>query len=135
MPLKQGKSKAAFQANVEAEIAAGKPPKQAVAIAYSVKRRSGGDMAKKNDTESGVQPYRGADYQPSVDRVKEVLGGGTAEKSYPFHRKIADTAKDLTGQAISAVKRAVTGEPDTTAIDKSISEKKRVNSYLRRKPL
>lgn len=40
MPLKKSKSKAAFKSNVKAEIAAGKPPKQAVAIAYSVKRRS-----------------------------------------------------------------------------------------------
>lgn len=40
MPLKQGKSKAAFRANVATEIRAGKPRKQAVAIAYSVKNRS-----------------------------------------------------------------------------------------------
>jgi hypothetical protein len=41
MPLVKSKSKAAFKKNVEAEIKAGKPPKQAVAIAYSVKRRAG----------------------------------------------------------------------------------------------
>lgn len=40
MPLKSGKSRKAFSANVKAEIAAGKPQKQAVAIAYSVKRKS-----------------------------------------------------------------------------------------------
>jgi hypothetical protein len=39
MPLKQGSSKAAREANIKTEIAAGKPPKQAVAIAYSVARR------------------------------------------------------------------------------------------------
>lgn len=39
MPLKPGKSKAAFEANVRTEIAAGKPPKQAVAIAYATQRR------------------------------------------------------------------------------------------------
>ena len=38
MPLVKSKSPAAFKANVRAEIAAGKPPKQAVAIAHSVKR-------------------------------------------------------------------------------------------------
>jgi|TARA_R110002126_G_scaffold43943_1_gene125753 hypothetical protein len=38
MPLKKSASKPAFRANVKAEIAAGKPQKQAVAIAYSVKR-------------------------------------------------------------------------------------------------
>jgi hypothetical protein len=36
MPLKKGKSKAAFSQNIKTEIAAGKPQKQAVAIAYSV---------------------------------------------------------------------------------------------------
>ena len=41
MPLKKGKSKAAFQQNIRTESAAGKPQKQAVAIAYSVQRRSG----------------------------------------------------------------------------------------------
>lgn len=40
MPLTKGKSRKAFSANVRAEMNAGKPQKQAVAIAYSVKRRS-----------------------------------------------------------------------------------------------
>ena len=35
MPLEKGKSKAAFSHNVKAEMNAGKPQKQAVAIAYS----------------------------------------------------------------------------------------------------
>ena len=39
MPLKSGKSRKAFSANVKTEMAAGKPQKQAVAIAYAVKRR------------------------------------------------------------------------------------------------
>lgn len=40
MPLKKGKSKKVFQENIKTEIKAGKPQKQAVAIAYSVKRNS-----------------------------------------------------------------------------------------------
>jgi hypothetical protein len=40
MPLKKSGSKEAFRKNVKAEIAAGKPTKQAVAIAYSVKRQA-----------------------------------------------------------------------------------------------
>lgn len=40
MPLKKSTSKQAFQSNVKTEIAAGKPPKQAVAIAHSVKREA-----------------------------------------------------------------------------------------------
>ena len=40
MPLKKSTSKAAFKSNVRAERKAGKPQKQAVAIAYSVKRKA-----------------------------------------------------------------------------------------------
>ena len=40
MPLQKSSSKKAFQHNVRAEINAGKPRKQAVAIAYSVKRQA-----------------------------------------------------------------------------------------------
>lgn len=41
MPLKKGKSKKAFSENVAIEIRAGKPQKQAVAIAYAVKKKKG----------------------------------------------------------------------------------------------
>jgi len=40
MPLVKSSSKAAFRANVKKEVAAGKPAKQAVAIAYSTKRQA-----------------------------------------------------------------------------------------------
>jgi hypothetical protein len=38
MPLKKSPSKEAFRANVKAEVKAGKPIKQSVAIAYATKR-------------------------------------------------------------------------------------------------
>ncbi len=40
MPLRKGSSKAAVSANIKTEKAAGKPQKQAVAIALSEARRS-----------------------------------------------------------------------------------------------
>lgn len=40
MPLKSGTSKSTFSKNVKTEMKAGKPQKQAVAIAYSKKRES-----------------------------------------------------------------------------------------------
>lgn len=40
MPLKKSASKKAFEHNVRAEMKAGKSQKQAVAIAYSVKRQA-----------------------------------------------------------------------------------------------
>lgn len=39
MPLIKSKSKEAFKANIKKEVEAGKPMKQAVAIAYSVERK------------------------------------------------------------------------------------------------
>ena len=40
MPLMKSTSKKAFEKNVKKEIAAGKPPKQAVAIAHATKRQA-----------------------------------------------------------------------------------------------
>jgi hypothetical protein len=46
MPLKKSSSPAAFKANLKAEMQAGKPMKQALAIAYAQKRRSVAKRAK-----------------------------------------------------------------------------------------
>lgn len=46
MPLLKNASTAARSHNVLAEIQAGKPTKQAVAIAYAVQRRAKGGKAK-----------------------------------------------------------------------------------------
>ena len=40
MPLKKSKSPQAFKENIKTEVKAGKPVKQAVAIAYSEKREA-----------------------------------------------------------------------------------------------
>ena len=47
MPPTKSTSKKAFSKNVKAEIKAGKPQKQAVAIAYSVKREAAKKGKKK----------------------------------------------------------------------------------------
>jgi hypothetical protein len=52
MPLKKSTSKQAFQENVRTEIAAGKPPKQAVAIAYSEKREASAKASPKTKRKS-----------------------------------------------------------------------------------
>jgi hypothetical protein len=41
MPLKKGRSKKVLASNIRTEIRHGKPPKQAVAIAYAMRRRAG----------------------------------------------------------------------------------------------
>ena len=53
MPLVKSTSKEAFRKNVKAEVNAGKPVKQAVAIAYSVKREVAAKKGKKRDQTSG----------------------------------------------------------------------------------
>ena len=45
MPLKKSASRKAFGENIATEMRAGKPQKQAVAIAYSVKREAEGRKA------------------------------------------------------------------------------------------
>lgn len=49
MPLEKGKSKAAVSRNIEREVAAGKPQKQAVAIALNTARESGAKIPKKKN--------------------------------------------------------------------------------------
>jgi hypothetical protein len=46
VPLKKSTSKTSFRKNVKAEVEAGKPVKQAVAIAYSVKRKAAAKKGK-----------------------------------------------------------------------------------------
>ena len=46
MPLMKSSSPKAFKQNVKKEIAAGKPPKQAVAIAYATKRQAAKKSSK-----------------------------------------------------------------------------------------
>lgn len=47
MPLVKSSSKAAFRKNIRAEVRSGTPLKQAVAIAYSIKRRAAGKKGKR----------------------------------------------------------------------------------------
>ena len=47
MPLVKSKSEKAFKENIKAEVKAGKPVKQAVAIAYSTKREAEKKTKKK----------------------------------------------------------------------------------------
>lgn len=47
MPLKKSKSKKAISSNIKTEMEAGKPQKQAVAIALNTARKAGAKIPKK----------------------------------------------------------------------------------------
>jgi hypothetical protein len=89
MPLEKSASKPAFVRNLKAEIAAGKPQDQALAIAYSVKRK-----ARKDGGKVHVGPIIGDT-------------GGRADKR-PMH--VPDGAYVLTSDLCSAL-----GEGNTLA--------------------
>jgi len=61
MPLVPGKSREKISTNIRTEIAAGKPQKQAVAIALSKARESGGDAAPRR--RGGIDHLRPGDYR------------------------------------------------------------------------
>lgn len=88
MPLSKGKSKAAFSHNVKAEIHAGKPVKQAVAIAYSEKRRSAPHAGKKLDQQGDTKGYPSGHYEY----------GDAAEHSFPVGVKQDSVYGAATGQ-------------------------------------
>lgn len=48
MPLLKGKGKKTIASNIRTEMKAGKPQKQAVAIALSTARRSGGKKGRRS---------------------------------------------------------------------------------------
>ena len=79
MPLIKGKSKQAFAHNVKTEIAAGRPPKQSVAIAYSEKREAQKD--KKSSHHSSHSAERSQHYH-------EVVVGKTDKGSTKMTRRV-----------------------------------------------
>src|SRR5579872_5809572 len=105
MPQSSGKSNAAFSHNVEVEMHAGKPQKQAVAIAYS-KRRKASDERTQAELElreaalCGREPYphkRGTAYDDMTAAARELREAEAAGKAEAEHQKKAEAelaAKD-----------------------------------------
>lgn len=94
MPLIKSKSKKAFGENIAAEIHAGKPQKQAVAIAYAVKR-----SAKKKD---------GGGLYANIHAKQERIAHGSGEHMRKVGSKGAPTAQAFK-DAAKTVKKAKGG--------------------------
>lgn len=86
MPLVKSKSKEAFSKNVAAEMHAGKPQKQAVAIAYAVKR-----SAKKEGGKIGLWD--------NIHAKQERIKHGSGERMRKPGTKGAPTAADFKAAA------------------------------------
>jgi len=94
MPLEKGKSKKAFTHNVKTEIKAGKPQKQAVAIAYSVKR-GGKKRKKKKVAKESIQTE--AKKQSATEKSKITVGDKTYQKTSAFgNRNVQQVQRDKT---------------------------------------
>lgn len=102
MPLIKSKSEKAFKSNIKAEIAAGKPQKQAVAIAYDVQRR-----AQKKADGGGLY----ANIHAKRERIAEGSGekmrkpGSAGAPTAEAFRESAKTAKHAKGGVSLAVGR------------------------------
>lgn len=94
MPLKHGKSKKTLQENIKTEISHGKEPKQAVAIAYAVRRKA---MKKaKGGMIPGVeQPHKGEPMNKKLhpDHAKNPLSKVDPEK----YKKFKESSKFAEG--------------------------------------
>ena len=81
MPLEKGHSEGAFKHNVKAEMHAGKPQRQALAIAYAVKRKkkmaAGGQVIDSDDPQDMHQERypEGTDLSPELKNLKSNLQG------------------------------------------------------------
>ncbi len=113
MPLIKSRSKKAFSENVSKEMSAGKPQKQAVAIAYATQRATGkkkkmargGEIEMPGETghEKGVHRPIGyaptGEYRNEKRRTGESLAGDAARKGHSWsqqeHRRVLTEMKGM----------------------------------------
>ena len=86
MPLVKSTSKAAFRKNIKAEMGAGKPQKQAVAIAYSVKRAA---------ASKGKEKMQGLLKQMMAAKLKAKLGKAYQGEESPAEEPVQRLARGL----------------------------------------
>ena len=115
MPLTKSKSQKAFQENIKREIAAGKPQKQAVAIAYDVQRR-----AKKAD---------GGGLYANIHAKRQRIAEGSGEKmrkpgspGAPTAKAFKQSAKTVTVPSAPVSSSKCSQQQDVNPNDKAWAE-------------
>jgi len=105
MPLIKSKSDKAFKSNIKAEMAAGKPMKQSVAIAYSTKRAAkkagGGDVRPMSYSpqsfDSDVDYYASLNKRPKP-RMRSPEPMGASDMDDPQGRRVREEQARLAKQ-------------------------------------
>lgn len=107
MPLLKGKSKKAFEHNIETEMHAGKPQKQSLAIAYAMKRKAqhkaeGGKLTAEAREHIAAKNFAGPDRSyPIEDRaharnaLARVAQHGSAELQAKVRSKVHSKYPDI----------------------------------------
>lgn len=98
MPLVKSKSKEAFQKNIATEIRAGKPPKQAAAIAYAVQRsakkmKDGGDPRLSVSRGEKLPTSRGAGLTEKGRQKFNRATGANLKAPAPHPKTKSDAAR------------------------------------------
>jgi hypothetical protein len=108
MPLIEGKSKAAFGHNIGAELKAGKPQKQAVAIAYSEKAKAEGKkhLAYGGYAEGGMAEELFPDHETLMNHIALECMSGIASQDkelfmQAFHVLVEDVLRNMMEDEIS----------------------------------
>ena len=146
MPLIKSKSDKAFKKNVAAEVKAGKPVKQAVAIAYSTKRAAkkaiGGYVQSERDADDDYDAPTRTRYRPAPDArhyesdidYRDSLTGSSGKTRAPLPPSIKPNKADV----VRKEKLAKKNERDTKIMDaayrsgnKDIAEKAFVRRHVR----
>lgn len=89
MPIVKSSSKKAFESNIRAEVNAGKKQKQAVAIAYSIKRKYQGDNAMKkiHHTKAAHHMKKAEHHHKKAKEHMEKAKHEAKEKKVKMHKK------------------------------------------------
>lgn len=126
MPLIKSKSDKAFKSNIKAEIKAGKPQKQAVAIAYAVKRKAPvkkayGGSADPRHYDSDIDYYR------AIGDPRGVM----AEEEYKPHEYKKKTYEKANRQKMAEKELKKRGDTEEANKLKNRRIKRNTDEFLR----